>query len=174
MAVIRPFRGVRYNPAVVGDFHHVVSPPYDVISAEQQTELHLRSPYNAIHLDLNQDADRYAALIGGAAMTWFGLRRRSWAGLGLAAVGAALMYRGASGGWPFFGGEGQCYALGGKVRRMLNKYGAGVNVGTSDLPRTAPEVAPGELDFVHAASEDSFPASDPPAWTGRSITQVAE
>src|SRR4030095_3467371 len=59
MAVIRPFRGVRYNPAIVGDFHHVVSPPYDVISVEQQTELHLRSPYNAIHLDLNQDVERY-------------------------------------------------------------------------------------------------------------------
>lgn len=61
MAVIRPFRGIRYNPAVVGDFHHVVSPPYDVISPEQQVELHLRSPYNAIHLDLNQDTERYTS-----------------------------------------------------------------------------------------------------------------
>ena len=61
MAIIRPFRGVRYNPAVVGDLQHVVSPPYDVISSEQQTLLHLRSPFNAIHLDLNRDPERYAA-----------------------------------------------------------------------------------------------------------------
>jgi uncharacterized protein (DUF1015 family) len=59
MAIIRPFRGVRYNPAVVGDLQQVVSPPYDVISSEQQTLLHLRSPYNAIHLDLNRDPERY-------------------------------------------------------------------------------------------------------------------
>ena len=61
MAIIRPFRGVRYNPAIAGDLSQLVSPPYDVISPEQQTELHLRNPYNAIHLDLNQDADRYGA-----------------------------------------------------------------------------------------------------------------
>ena len=61
MAIIRPFRGVRYNPAVAGDLSQLVSPPYDVISPEQQTELLLRSPYNAIHLDLNKDTDRYGA-----------------------------------------------------------------------------------------------------------------
>jgi uncharacterized protein (DUF1015 family) len=36
-----------------------VSPPYDVISPEQQTLLHLRSPYNAVHLALNRDPERY-------------------------------------------------------------------------------------------------------------------
>ena len=61
MAIIRPFRGVRYNPAIAGDLSQLVSPPYDVISPELQTELHLRNPYNAIHLDLNQDTDRYGA-----------------------------------------------------------------------------------------------------------------
>ena len=61
MAIIRPFCGVRYNPAVAGDLRQLVSPPYDVISPEQQTELHFRSPYNAIHIDLNQDADRYGS-----------------------------------------------------------------------------------------------------------------
>lgn len=61
MVMIRPFRGVRYNPALVEDFSRVVSPPYDVISPEQQTLLHLRSPYNAVHLDFNQDSERYTA-----------------------------------------------------------------------------------------------------------------
>lgn len=61
MVMIRPFHGVRYNPALVGDFSRVVSPPYDVISPEQQTLLHMRSPYNAVHLDFNQDSERYTA-----------------------------------------------------------------------------------------------------------------
>lgn len=61
MALIRPFRGVRYNHAVAGDLQQLVSPPYDVISPEQQTLLHLRSPYNVIHLDLNRDAERYTS-----------------------------------------------------------------------------------------------------------------
>ena len=61
MARIRPFRALRYDPDVVGDLEHVVAPPYDVISAEQQHLLHLRSPYNAVHLDFNSAADRYAA-----------------------------------------------------------------------------------------------------------------
>ncbi len=61
MARIRPFRALRYDPDVVGDLEHVVAPPYDVISAEQQHLLHLRSPYNAVHLDFNSAADRYTA-----------------------------------------------------------------------------------------------------------------
>ena len=59
MAQIRPFRALRYNPDVVGDLKKVVSPPYDVISPEQQTLLHLQSPYNAIHLDFNKAEDPY-------------------------------------------------------------------------------------------------------------------
>ena len=59
MAQIRPFRALRYNPAVVGDLKNVVSPPYDVISPQQQTLLHLQSPYNATHLDFNKADDPY-------------------------------------------------------------------------------------------------------------------
>lgn len=71
MAQIRPFRGIRYNPAVVGDLQQLVAPPYDVISQHQQTLLHVRSPYNAIHLDLNQAAERYTT----AADLWHAWRQ---------------------------------------------------------------------------------------------------
>lgn len=66
MAHLRAFRGIRYNTAVAGDLQALVCPPYDVISTHQQTLLHSQSPYNAIHLDLNQAAERYAA----AANLW--------------------------------------------------------------------------------------------------------
>lgn len=54
MADIRPFQGIRYNPAVVGDLSKVVCPPYDIISPAQAKQLGERSPYNAVRLELPQ------------------------------------------------------------------------------------------------------------------------
>jgi len=39
MAVVAPFRGVRYNPEKIAHLEDVVTPPYDVISAEAGVEL---------------------------------------------------------------------------------------------------------------------------------------
>jgi len=50
MAEVRPFRGVRYDEQV--DLDLVVAPPYDVLSSKQADELRLRSPLNAVHVDL--------------------------------------------------------------------------------------------------------------------------
>ena len=61
MAILRPFRALRYNPEVVGDLSRVVAPPYDVISDAYRDTLHERSEYNVIRLILNRAADRYAA-----------------------------------------------------------------------------------------------------------------
>lgn len=55
MATIRPFRGVLYNPAAVGDVAKVVAPPYDVIDAQAQRALHERHPNNVIRLELGLD-----------------------------------------------------------------------------------------------------------------------
>ncbi len=52
MAEIRPFRGVRYDPAVTGDLAAVVSAPYDIISPEAQAAYYARSRYNVISLEL--------------------------------------------------------------------------------------------------------------------------
>jgi uncharacterized protein (DUF1015 family) len=61
MAVVRPLRGLRYDPASVGDVGQALAPPYDVISPAEQAELYGRSLYNAIRLILPREADRGAA-----------------------------------------------------------------------------------------------------------------
>ncbi len=55
MANLIPFRGVLYNPAKVPDISRVVAPPYDVIDASFQKELHARHPHNVIRLELGLD-----------------------------------------------------------------------------------------------------------------------
>lgn len=52
MPTIIPFKGVLYNPAMVGDVREAVAPPYDVISGELQQALHARHPHNVIRLEL--------------------------------------------------------------------------------------------------------------------------
>lgn len=66
MPSIRPFRGVLYDPSVVGPLGEVVAPPYDVIGAGEQSALYEASPYNVVRLDLAREPDRYAA----AVATW--------------------------------------------------------------------------------------------------------
>lgn len=52
MPLIRAFRALRYRPEVAPDLSVVLSPPYDVISAEQQQVLLARHPKNVVRLDL--------------------------------------------------------------------------------------------------------------------------
>jgi len=52
MAGIAPFRGVRYNPDKIEHLEDVVTPPYDVISADAGAELQEKNPYSMINLDL--------------------------------------------------------------------------------------------------------------------------
>jgi uncharacterized protein (DUF1015 family) len=54
MAEIAPFRGLRYNPALISDLDAVVIPPYDVISPSEQDLYHQLSPYNMVRLELGQ------------------------------------------------------------------------------------------------------------------------
>jgi uncharacterized protein (DUF1015 family) len=61
MAVVKPFRALRYDEAVAGPLETLVAPPYDVISDEQREELRARNPYNVVHLtlpDSEEDAAR--------------------------------------------------------------------------------------------------------------------
>ena len=47
---IKPFKAVRFNESVVGDPGNCISPPYDVISPEQQQQLYEKSEYNIVRI----------------------------------------------------------------------------------------------------------------------------
>lgn len=52
MPTVRPFRALRYDPAIAGPLDELVAPPYDVISDAQRLDYLARSPYNVVHLTL--------------------------------------------------------------------------------------------------------------------------
>jgi uncharacterized protein (DUF1015 family) len=60
VAVVRPFRALRYDSAVAGPLDTLVAPPYDVIGPGERQELLGRSPYNVVHLTL-PDSEQHAA-----------------------------------------------------------------------------------------------------------------
>ena len=60
MPTVRPFRALRYDPAVAGPLEDLVASPYDVISDAQRLEYLARSPYNVVHLTLPDSEERAA------------------------------------------------------------------------------------------------------------------
>jgi uncharacterized protein (DUF1015 family) len=54
MAVVKPFRAIRYGEPA-GPLEALVAPPYDVISPEQRERLAAQSPHNVVHLTLPED-----------------------------------------------------------------------------------------------------------------------
>ena len=69
MAVVSPFRALRYDAAHVGDLAAVVAPPYDVISGAQQDALYARSPWNVVRLILPREPGR-ATAAGATLRAW--------------------------------------------------------------------------------------------------------
>jgi uncharacterized protein (DUF1015 family) len=63
VAVVRPFRALRYDTAAAGPLESLVAPPYDVIGEEQREDLRGRSRYNVVHLTLpDSEAEAAASL----------------------------------------------------------------------------------------------------------------
>jgi uncharacterized protein (DUF1015 family) len=60
MAVVKPFRALRYDESVAGPLELLVAPPYDVISDELRGELLERSPYNVVRLTLPESEEQAA------------------------------------------------------------------------------------------------------------------
>lgn len=58
MAIIKPFRGLRYNQDIIKDISLVVTPPYDVISPQDQERYYQAHPNNIIRLDFGKDLPR--------------------------------------------------------------------------------------------------------------------
>lgn len=52
MAIVAPFRGLRFNPDKINKLEDVITPPYDVISAEDGAKYLEKNTYNMIQLDL--------------------------------------------------------------------------------------------------------------------------
>jgi uncharacterized protein (DUF1015 family) len=59
MADVEPLHALRYEQEVAGPLQELVSPPYDVIDAEQRAALIAGSPHNVVQVDLPQGADAY-------------------------------------------------------------------------------------------------------------------
>ncbi|MGE5327910.1 MAG: DUF1015 domain-containing protein [Deltaproteobacteria bacterium] len=57
MAVVIPFKGIRYNTDKVGNLSSVTTPPYDIISPEAQEEFYTADANNIIRIELGKDFD---------------------------------------------------------------------------------------------------------------------
>jgi uncharacterized protein (DUF1015 family) len=55
MVAADPFRGLRFDPAVVGDLGRVIAPPYDVITPEARDAYEAMNPYNVVRLILARE-----------------------------------------------------------------------------------------------------------------------
>lgn len=61
MAIIKPFKGMKYDTAVAGDISALCCPPYDIISDEQRADFLAKNKNNIIRLELPKEgADPYA------------------------------------------------------------------------------------------------------------------
>jgi hypothetical protein len=110
----------------------------------QGTSGEIREELQALAPNITE-VQRLASITIGACLVGLNFRKTSLFALLLSGLGGALVYRGVSGYCP--------------VTDLLRP-------GTSNVPDVS-EGQASRLDIVEEASEESFPASDPPGWTAR-------
>jgi uncharacterized protein (DUF1015 family) len=76
MAEVAPFKALRYHHSNITDMSKVVTPPYDVISSEQQERFYQLEPHNIIRLELNQT--RPTDTVDDSCYTRAAAHLRSW------------------------------------------------------------------------------------------------
>ncbi|MFC1844843.1 DUF1015 family protein, partial [Thermodesulfobacteriota bacterium] len=54
MAIVAPFKALRFNPLKLEHMEDVVTPPYDIIDEKTQAAFQARNPYNMIYLDISK------------------------------------------------------------------------------------------------------------------------
>ena len=54
MAIVAPFKALRFNPKKMVRLEDVVTPPYDIIDEKGQAAFQARNPYNMINLDISK------------------------------------------------------------------------------------------------------------------------
>jgi uncharacterized protein (DUF1015 family) len=64
VAVVEPFRALRYDERLAGPLASLVAPPYDVISPEERERYLARSPHNVVRLTLPDDEAEAARTLG--------------------------------------------------------------------------------------------------------------
>ena len=69
MAIVRPFRALRFTPKA-GDIRELACPPYDIISEEQRQAYLKRNPHNIIRLELPRDGEDPYKAAGQTLSAW--------------------------------------------------------------------------------------------------------
>jgi hypothetical protein len=118
------------------------------------------------------DGKRLAMLSGGGMLVGYGLARRTSGGLVLALLGGALLYRGIKPTMPVPVSSATANSLPADRRPTLGMPRNNSEDLPADRPQEQQPALPSQKDRVITASEDSFPASDPPAWTGSEAGSV--
>jgi uncharacterized protein (DUF1015 family) len=70
MAVIKPFRGMRYDTGKAGELKTLCCPPYDIISEEQRKAYIAENEYNVIRLELPREGGDVYAQAGDILDMW--------------------------------------------------------------------------------------------------------
>lgn len=70
MAVIKPFKGMRFDTEKAGELKSLCCPPYDIISEEQRKEFIAQNEYNVIRLELPREGSDVYAKAGEVLDLW--------------------------------------------------------------------------------------------------------